>query len=111
MRERGRCWEENYDEVREINDKSHSESEREREKKKGGGVKKEKGKGGGWKDSAKPNVYISHHGTSDARRLADKTDPSLKQRQKRTRLYRAQLSSYAGQTTFPLQTFPGQMIA
>jgi len=33
MRERGRCWEKNYDEVREINDKSHSEREREREKK------------------------------------------------------------------------------
>ena len=41
MRERGRCWEENYDEVREINDKSHSER-----KKKGGGVKERKG--GGW---------------------------------------------------------------
>lgn len=79
MRERGRCWEENYDEVREINDKSHSE----RKKKKVGGVKKEKG-GGGWEDSARPNVYISHHGTSDVRHLADKTDPSLKQRQKKT---------------------------
>ena len=27
-RERGRCWEENYDVVREINDKSHSEREK-----------------------------------------------------------------------------------
>lgn len=80
MRGRGRCWEENYDEVREINDKSHSGR-----KKKGGGVKERKGGGvDGWKDSARPNVYISHHGTSDARHLTDKADPSLKQRQKRT---------------------------
>lgn len=71
--------------------------------KEGGGVKKERG--GGWKDSARPNVYISHHGISDARHLADKTDPSLKQRQKRTLWYRPQLASYAGQTTFLCRHF------
>jgi hypothetical protein len=79
MGERGRCWEENYDEVREINDKSHPE----RERKKRWWCEERRGEGGCWKDSARPNVYISHHGTSDARHLADKTDPSLKQRQKR----------------------------
>ena len=46
MRERGRCWEENYDEVREINDKSHSEREREREKKKRWRCEEGKGEGG-----------------------------------------------------------------
>jgi hypothetical protein len=40
MKERGRCWEENYDEVRETNDKSHSERKTRRwcEKRKGGGL-------------------------------------------------------------------------
>jgi hypothetical protein len=52
----------------------------------------------GVRDSARSSVYINHHGANDARRLADKTDPCVTQRQERCWVLAASYS-YVGQTT------------
>jgi len=67
MRERDGSWGENYDVVREINDKRHSDKRWSCEER-GGGA----------------NVYISHHRVNDAQRLADKTNPCWDHRQEKT---------------------------
>jgi hypothetical protein len=58
---------ENYEAVREINDKRHSDKR---------WLCQEWGKsvvGGGV--TVTPYIYISHHGVNDVQRLADKTNP------------------------------------
>jgi hypothetical protein len=64
-------WEvgENYEAVREINDKRHSDKRWSCEE--WGRV--------WWGEglTVTPNVYISHHGVNDVQRLADKTNPPL----------------------------------
>jgi hypothetical protein len=68
MREGAGNLGENYEVVREINDKRHSDKKR---------WSCEVGWGmllrGGV--TVTPDVYISHHGANDVQRLADKTNP------------------------------------